>query len=379
MKNFFLLMFATFCFCYAAEVSGAEAVLNGVKYEYSFEMGEAHVMGFGSGYENQSNIVIPDKAMNYPVTQINFGAFENASNLKKVDLSGASNLKVIGGKAFSQAPVEELILPTNHSSVTLSIQTNAFYLTKITKLDITCDVFLINAPFNQCSLKEVNFLSRCIINADAFFNCQDLKTLNFKAENIYLYHNALNAVAINSKFDINISVSLPDIDSEASQLCNPGNLGKVNVVCDLLDTYKANTKWMSVSANPVGMLDAFASLEEALPDVKVNNGSLKVLKAPSSCEQNTYTLFAVANEGFEFKQWADGLTDNPRNVEPVCAVCSYDADMLTPSFEAKANGIEEILSENGVPGKARKFMHNGQLVIVMPDGRAINALGQEIK
>lgn len=354
-----------------------EATKDGVKYEYSSDLGFARVLGLADDAKNQSSIVIPDKFIGYPVEEIKQAAFSGATNLKKVDLSSATNLKVISTMAFANTPLEELILPSSVKQG-LAIQPKAFYLTKIKKLDITCEVNLINAPFEQCGLEEVNFLHYCVVQADAFFNCSNLRTLNFSA-NVYLYNNAFNAVAMGSKFDINISEVLPLIDESATQLCNPGNLGKVRVACDLMDAYKADAKWMAVSANPTGMLYVFASLAEALPEIKVQNGSLKILSEPTSCEKNTYTLFAVAAEGFEFKQWADGTTENPRTVEPVCAVCSYDADMLTPQFEAKANGIEEIISENGTSDKARKFMHNGQIVIVMPDGRAINALGQEVK
>ena len=81
------------------------------------------------------------------------------------------------------------------------------------------------------------------------------------------------------------------------------------------------------------------------------------------------TLTATADDGYEFKQWSDGNTDNPREVE-VTKDAAY-----TAQFEKKTETATETVEQDAE--QVVKRMENGKLVIYINDKR-YNAAGQEL-
>ncbi len=83
----------------------------------------------------------------------------------------------------------------------------------------------------------------------------------------------------------------------------------------------------------------------------------------------TVTLTATADNGYEFKQWSDGNTDNPREVK-VTEDITY-----TAVFEKKTETATETVEQNAE--QSVKRMENGKLVIYI-NGKRYNAAGQEL-
>ena len=79
------------------------------------------------------------------------------------------------------------------------------------------------------------------------------------------------------------------------------------------------------------------------------------------------TIGAFAKEGYEFVQWSDGNTDNPRTV-----TVTQD-ETFTAQFKVIGEGLEDV----NVEQKAIKTFENGQLVIIK-NGVKYNALGTKI-
>lgn len=83
----------------------------------------------------------------------------------------------------------------------------------------------------------------------------------------------------------------------------------------------------------------------------------------------TVTIAAVAAEGYHFKEWNDGNTENPRQV------VVDDNITLIAVFEVGA-GVDNL---NAMRDKARKVMIDGHVYIVLPDGTTFDAQGHQVK
>ena len=85
-------------------------------------------------------------------------------------------------------------------------------------------------------------------------------------------------------------------------------------------------------------------------------------------------LTATPAEGYEFKQWSNGSTDNPLTL-----TVTEDIE-LTAEFHKIGEGIEAI--EQGTKNKEQgpqKVLRDGHVYIIMPDGREYNAAGAMVK
>ena len=79
-------------------------------------------------------------------------------------------------------------------------------------------------------------------------------------------------------------------------------------------------------------------------------------------------LTAVEEEGYQFKQWSDLVTDNPRTV-------TITADVtFTAEFEKKSQGMDAIESSDTI----HKFVKDGALYIRF-GGHVYDAQGQMMK
>lgn len=86
-------------------------------------------------------------------------------------------------------------------------------------------------------------------------------------------------------------------------------------------------------------------------------------------EGQTIQIVATANEGYEFVQWSDGNTDNPRTI-----VVKQDLT-LTAEFKEIPSGFDNVEAETI---KARKVMIDGTIYIIRGD-KMYNILGTEIR
>ena len=120
------------------------------------------------------------------------------------------------------------------------------------------------------------------------------------------------------------------------------------------------------------------------------NGTVSVKKGGDNFVLNNGNLIdyftemeftAVPNEGFKFKQWNDGNTDNPRSFT-ICEANrtgTYDSHpqiKYTARFEKDSSTGVDNLQGGGV--QCTKLICNGQLLIER-DGKTFNALGTEVK
>ena len=85
----------------------------------------------------------------------------------------------------------------------------------------------------------------------------------------------------------------------------------------------------------------------------------------------TVKIYASAAGGYEFLQWDDGNTDNPREVSV------YDTKIYTAQFK-KAGGTTDVDEVNANAPKARKMIIKDKLYIQLGD-KLYDATGKRVK
>ena len=134
----------------------------------------------------------------------------------------------------------------------------------------------------------------------------------------------------------------------------------VTVPCSALESYR--TEWNHFT-NFTGVVAIQGISEDEM------KGKVTVTFS-GDCASSVAVLYAEANDGFAFDHWSDGNTDNPR------VITSTEPQTFIAYFKGAVTGIEQI----PVPqDNARKYLINGQIYIVLPDGKTYNAQGAEMR
>ena len=94
-----------------------------------------------------------------------------------------------------------------------------------------------------------------------------------------------------------------------------------------------------------------------------------VFGAGTYAEGTEVTLAAIPNKGYEFIQWSDGNTDNPRKI-----VVTGDVN-LAALFAKENTAIDDAVSDQPA---ASKIIRNGQ-VCILRDGKVYDIMGNQIQ
>ncbi|MDR1591450.1 MAG: leucine-rich repeat protein [Prevotellaceae bacterium] len=211
------------------------------------------------------------------VTLIGGSAFYGCSKLDSVTIG--NSVKEIGAEAFyGCSGLTEVTIP---NSVT-SIGEMAFY---------------------DCSGLTSVTIGNSVetIGTQAFRNCSGLETI---------YVKAITPPAVIGAF-YNVPTGIP-----------------VHVPCGTTATYKSTANWSRFTnyIDDISLLDLTVQSEDA------TKGTASITQT-NTCDDSTAIITATPLTGYQFKQWSDGNTDNPRTL-----TITQDT-VLTAIFES-VNGID---------------------------------------
>ncbi len=102
---------------------------------------------------------------------------------------------------------------------------------------------------------------------------------------------------------------------------------------------------------------------------------IAVMTRMPDCADNTTTIKALPNEGFEFVRWSDGDKNATRTITVI------DDTYLQALFQDPENPISEgveNVTDKGTKATSRKFISNGQLFIELSD-KTYNAQGVRVE
>ena len=244
-----------------------------ITYE-DFEYSVTSIAGDAFQYSEYSSVTLPSS-----VTSIGEYAFAECLHLTSIELP--DGLGFIASGAFSGCQnLSSITLPSSVTSIGEYAFAECLHLTSI-ELPDGLESIGQNA-FNNCqSLSSITIpASVTFIGEYAFAYCSNLKTITVLSEN--------PAIIGNRAFGTNALV--------------------IYVPCGTMDDYVA--AWVNYSRYLANMPGGFEYEMEG----KVNDENAGIVILPqSACEEMKIT--AVPNPAYEFVQWSDGNTDNPRYFE----------------------------------------------------------------
>ena len=250
------------------------------------------------------------------VTSIGNSAFSNCSSLTSITIP--NSVTSIGGGAFQYC--YSLTSVTIPNSVT-SIGEYAFqYCRSLTSVTIPNSVTSIGGgAFWDCrSLTSVTIPNSVTsIGHDAFYSCSSLTSVTIgngvTSIGNWAFQNcsSLTSVTIPSSvtsigdgaFDSCSRVTMQGTSPLSISANTFSDNATIFVPCSAIDAYLAAPVWQ------------FLDLHGLSHHVNLNateGGSAQI--TATDCESSSVTVEAYAFENYQFKQWSDGNTDNPRTL-----------------------------------------------------------------
>ncbi len=323
-----------------------------------------------------TSITIPNS-----ITKIGDGAFSSCTGLTSVTIP--NSVTRIGESAFSSC--ESLASITIPNSVT-SIEQMAFwgckslssitipnsvtsikyatftYCTGLTSITIPNSVTGIGKEaFSYCTgLTSVTIPNSVMwIEYLAFAGCTSLSSItigNSVTSMDYAFHSCTNLTSIHI-----LTETPPTISSETFMNTS---VGEIYVPCSTKEAYQTADTWSS-----------FTNYIETPPYILLitpqdeTMGSVRITKE-ATCADNTAVFEATANEGYQFSQWSDGITDNPRTV-------IVDEDItLMAQFISTPTAIDNTPANDITT--PQKVLRNGQ-VYLLRNGKTYTLTGIEME
>lgn len=157
-------------------------------------------------------------------------------------------------------------------------------------------------------------------------------SVNALGDNVFRY-NGITSITV-------LATTPPETQEETFYDVND-NL-TIHIPCGSLAAYTdENSAWSEFTGQFVELFDYTLSVTPQDNTM----GSARITKE-ATCTDNKATFEAIANEGYQFKQWSDGNTDNPRSVT-VDENMSFVAQFVSAPTAIETVQTLELHTENG--------------------------------
>ena len=243
-----------------------------------------------------TSVTIPDG-----VTSIGDNAFSGCSSLTSVTIP--SSVTTIGNGAFSFCTsLTSVTIPDGVTSIGNSAFSECSSLTSVT---IPSSVTAIGGyAFSYCSsLTSVTILDGVTsIGGGAFSDCSSLTSVTIPSSVTTIGSMAFSYCSMLTEIH-SMSFEPPSVEHPSYII---GGSGRYNislyVPCNAISIYQTTPEWKRFN-NIQGEMEYTVSIADSY------HGSVAIVQP--TCEDNTATLTATADEDFYFDHWSDGSIDNP--------------------------------------------------------------------
>ena len=313
-----------------------------------------------NGCTNLNNVVLPQS-----VSFIRSYAFYNCTSLTAINIP--DNVTIIGDHAFRNCTaLTDIAIPDKVASIGIwafygcSVLTNLtlgnglteikekafFNCTNLTAVTIPGSMTAIgDYAFYRCSsiASLVIDNSAAEIGKGAFYECAALTTAVLGDRITGIGENAFYGCAALLAVDIPATVTAlgdyafrncPAMASATFRTVTPPTIGKATffdtpctfyVPCGSKDAYAT-----ALSVNTERVEEKIIPFVYTVTSSDETQGTVTLTQEPVSCDDLTLAFQADAADGWQFKQWSDGNTDNPRTL-----TLTQDIT-LTAEFESAA-------------------------------------------
>ena len=350
----------------------------------------------GSGYEI-SELLIPEtivyEGITYTVKSIGDYAFCNTKSLKSITLS--DSITKIGTRAFANCDsLQSIYIPKNvvmvgsyafeasHALQTIDVAPENTTYSSIS--DCLCNkegTTLILAPGGRDSIVVAEGITAIDHYAFSYCNLQyvelplSLQTIDHYA---FSYCNALQSVAIpDSVTELGANLFRESLNLRSvlfgrslKEMGNYSFMGCASIdTITILASEPPTTKDLSLNADSC-LLRVFKSSYSAYAKhahwskfsnistlntihLDVNNAEWGTVQGAGYYDTNSdIVIFAQAAEGYEFVDWSDGVTDNPRTIKLLSDI------ELTANFQVPETSVNlHLTSSNAVVYVSDNVLH----------------------
>lgn len=289
-----------------------------------------------------TNLVIPEG-----VTEIKPYAFYGCSGLTSVTIG--SGVTSIGQSAFRNCSgLTSVIIPDGVTSICSWAFSACSGLTSVTIPDGVTSIG--EAAFLYCSgLTSVTIGSGVTsIGSSAFRYCSGLTSVTIGrgvtsiGECAFYFCSGLNEITCRSSI-------APSLGTDAFK--NVSTSIPINIPCGSSMSYYSRWSYFSNFVE----VPAFTF---SATTADTNMGSVIVLAQPT-CTAPTAVIHAVANDGYRFLHWSNGVTNNPYSL-------TVTTDTTLTALFTTTEGIDGIGMVN-----AKVYQSNGNIVVEGADGNTV--------
>ena len=320
------------------------------------------------------------------MTRIESYAFQNCNSISSLRLG--DSIAYIGSNAFYGCSlIQEVTIPNSLITIGSNAFGNCRHL-RVVNYNATNCLYMASDVWTNCNLFTILNIGDNVTNilSQAFFNCSGLTSVvipNSVTEigwAAFRYCNGIRTVTIGSsvvEID-NYAFDCSNLDTIYSYAENPpsiqyctfpyGNTSiPVVVPCGSDEAYN-NARYWSEFTNIQGkvMYDVIVGSD--------NNemGAAVVMQEPT-CNNSIAIITAIANDGYNFVQWNDGNTDNPRTIN-----VSSDTTFVA-EFEIVTDIEDNVANEISLFPNPVTDILNITSSEQISEIEIVNALGQVVK
>ena len=384
-----LIALLSILYAYAYDFQSGDLYYEITSWKEPYTAAVTYQVGGWSNYRGLTSVTIPatvtDNGKTYSVTTIGSSAFEGCFGLTSITIP--ESVTFIASSAFSKCfGLTSITIP---ESVTFIAEDAFTACTSLTSITIPNSVTSIGSSFVGCtSLTSVMWnAQKCGgwsgYSNSPFYSIKDSIT-SFTFGNEVEIISSYLCYGMSKLTDITIPNSVTSIEDYAFYECKGLTNIRVEaqtppqcaitsfcyvpediplyVPCGTKELYQAANGWSSFT-NIIEEHDYTVVVQSSNEDY----GTATIISY--TCD-NELTIQATAKEGYEFKQWSNGVTDNPYRFTVV-------SDLTLKAEFIPATAINDIQADTDAT-TPQKVLINGQ-VRIFRNGKTYTTTGLEVE
>ena len=260
---------------------------SGNMWDYSGDLANDATTPWTQVVSEITSVSLPDG-----LTRIGEGAFLSCSSLTSITIP--NSVTSIGGWAFCGcSSLTSITIPNSVTSIGWDAFSHCLFLTSIIIPNSVTSIG--NGAFQFCSSLSSVTIGNSVTSIGLYaFRSSSLSSITIPSS-----VTSIGDGAFSSCSQVTMQGTTPPLISAGTF----SDYATILVPCSAMDAYLAAPVWQFLDLN---------GLSHHVTLNATKGGSARITAA--NCESNNVTIKAFASYNYQFKQWSDGNTDNPRTL-----------------------------------------------------------------